>query len=667
MMKKRMEKVVSLVALLLCLGTAPGLAVNEKPFVIPELRSWQGGEGTFTLTPKSRIMVADGQSEKQVAYALAADYQEMFGRKLKVVVGKDAQTAKAGDIVIDLKGQTSLGREGYTVAITDRVVLSAHNVAGAYWGTRTLLQIWEQNEGMRLPQGRITDSPDYPVRGFMIDCGRKYIPLDYLRKYTKIMAYYKMNTLQVHLNDNGFPKFFHNNWDETYAAFRMESDFFPELTARDGHYGKQEFRDFQLEAAGHFVEIIPEIDVPAHSLAFTHYRKEFGTPEFGVDHLDLFNPNIYPFLDSLFTEYLGGDEPVFVGKRVHIGTDEYSNRKKEVVEKFRSFTDRYIRFVEQFGKQAVVWGSLTHAKGETPVKSDNVLMSLWNNGFANPQDMLDQGFQLISISDGHTYIVPAAGYYYDYLNNRFLYEHWAPHNIGGVMFEKKHPGIVGGMYAVWNDVVGNGISVKDIHHRCFPALQVIATKAWTSDVTFPYEQFESRRLLLSEAPDVNELGRIGKDRSAACTYTEAEVKPGKVYPHEEVGYDYSVSFDIEYQAEEAGTELFRSANAVFYLADPVSGMLGFSRDGYLNTFKYSVRPGRKERLRIEGDNRSTRLYVNGKLFEELGYDQRLAADKAPWNYVRTLFFPLRKSGDFKSRITNLQVSNRCLSAAEGQE
>ena len=85
-----------------------------------------------------------------------------------------------------------------------------------------------------------------------------------------------------------------------------------------------------------------------------HFRKEFGTEKYGVDHLDLFNPNVYTFLDSLFTEYLEGDDPVFVGKQVHIGTDEYSNAEKETVEKFRAFTDHYIRHIESFGKQALI-------------------------------------------------------------------------------------------------------------------------------------------------------------------------------------------------------------------------------------------------------------------------------------------------------------------------
>lgn len=100
-----------------------------------------------------------------------------------------------------------------------------------------------------------------------------------------------------------------------------------------------------------------------------------------------------------------------------------------VVEKFRAFTDHYIRYVESFGKQACVWGALTHAKGDTPVKSENVIMSAWYNGYANPKDMIEQGYKLISIPDGLVYIVPAAGYYYDYLNTKYLYENWAPVQI----------------------------------------------------------------------------------------------------------------------------------------------------------------------------------------------------------------------------------------------
>ena len=90
--------------------------------------------------------------------------------------------------------------------------------------------------------------------------------------------------------------------------------------------------------------------------------------------------------------------------------------------------------------------------------------------------MVKQGYKLISIPDGFLYIVPAAGYYYDYLNTEELYNSWTPAHVGKAVFEEKDPAILGGMFAVWNDHVGNGISTKDIHHRTFPALQTLAVK-----------------------------------------------------------------------------------------------------------------------------------------------------------------------------------------------
>ena len=64
--------------------------------------------------------------------------------------------------------------------------------------------------------------------------------------------------------------FFDNDWNKTYAAFRLESERFPGLTAKDGSYTKEEFRDFQIMAARYGVNVIPEIDVPAHSFGFSH-------------------------------------------------------------------------------------------------------------------------------------------------------------------------------------------------------------------------------------------------------------------------------------------------------------------------------------------------------------------------------------------------------------
>ena len=625
--------------------------VPPKPFVIPELKEWKGDQGHF-IPESPRIACPAGDTELQrIAGVFAADYKEMFGKKLEVITGK----GKAGDFVFSLRPDKKLGKEGYTIRITDRVVVTAPAAIGVYWATRTLLQMSAGDARQYLPKGSIRDYPDYALRGFMLDCGRKYIPLSFLQDYVKIMAYYKMNTFQIHLNDNGFKQYFNNDWMKTYAAFRLESDTYPGLTARDGYYTKQEFIDLQKQAEECFVEIIPEIDVPAHSLAFTQYKPEIGSEEFGMDHLDLFKAETYAFLDALFKEYLEGENPVFRGKRVHIGTDEYSNKKKEVVEKFRYFTDYYIRYIESFGKQACVWGALTHAKGDTPVKSENVVMSTWHNSYADPVEMAKKGYQLISIPDGLVYIVPAAGYYHDYLNTSSLYNNWTPAKIGKVEFKEKDPSVLGGMFALWNDHAGNGISTKDIHDRTFPALQTLAVKMWTGkQVSTPYAVFDSLRHFVAEAPAVNIAGKwIMKP---GFVMEQAVVLPGSSLPYSEIGYNYRVSFEIEGEEENPGTELFRSANAVFYLSDPIRGMFGFSRDGYLNTFNFRIRKGEKALVEIAGDNQSTRFYLNGKLIENLDKQTLyFNGGKNKMNYVSTLVFPLQKAGNFKSRITNLKV------------
>ena len=94
-----------------------------------------------------------------------------------------------------------------------------------------------------------------------------------------------------------------------------------------------------------------------------------------------------------------------------------------------------------------------------------------------------------------------------------------------------------------------------------------------------------------------------------------------------------------------------------YLSDPKEGKLGFERDGYLYTFDYTVPLDKEVQLGIEGDSRSTKLYVNGQLKESLdiirvprgGKDKAIAC-------VRTLVFPLEKTGNFKGEIKNLTVT-----------
>ena len=469
---------------------------GSKPFIIPEVTSWTAAEGH--LFPSRRIVVKSKQL-RATAQLFADDCLSLLGLKMHVASGKPQR----GDIVLTLDTQLSTNDEAYQISIAEQATVAAPSTRGAFWATRTLLQLLAVQRS--LPRGTIVDTPQYPLRGMLLDAGRKYIPMTYLRQLVKLMGLFKMNTLQLHLNDNSWPKYFDNDWNKTYAAFRLQCDTYPGLTATDGSYTKNEFIQLQQFAEANGVEIIPEIDSPAHSLAFTHYRPSLASKDYGMDHFDLSNPDVYTFMDALFAEYLSGPNPVFRGPRVNIGTDEYSNAKQEVVEQFRAYTDHYLALVQSYGKQPMLWGALTHAKGQTPVRHEGVLMNAWYNGYAEPDSMRRIGYQLVSIPDGLVYIVPKAGYYQDFLNCRRLYDNWTPAVIGNVRFTEQDPQIQGGMFALWNDMPYPSITILDLHQRIVPALQTIAVKTWTGQlVTLPYEPFDHFRLQLNSLLPITE-------------------------------------------------------------------------------------------------------------------------------------------------------------------
>ena len=630
-MKKTLTTIIAILANI-------AIFAQEKPFTVPAIENWKAAKGELQWNQLSCISYNDASLQDE------AQYLAGFTGNIPTALGK------GGKISLQLTKDKKLGKEGYQLTVSPKgVTIKAQTEQGVLWGIQTLQQLKVQ--GKPLSCGTITDTPAYAIRGAMVDVGRKFMPLSYLYSLVELMSYYKMNTLQVHLNDCGSHNFYNDNWDETYAAFRMESDYFPELTAKDGYYTKKGFHDFILYAKKMGVEIIPELDTPSHSLCFSQYRPSLASKDYGKNHLDLRNPELRPFLDSLYMEYLGGPDPVFCCPRMHIGVDEYSNKDKDVVELFRGLVDHLIREVERYGKQAVFWGQLTHAKGETPVKAENVMMEMWYNRYANPRDMKALGYQMITVPSRQVYLVPAAGYYFDYLNCKMLYETWTPANIAGEIFPERDPQIHGGMFCVWNDICYNGISVGDIHHRVFPAVQVIAEKTWRAvNDSIGYNAWDKQRKALGEGYKCNQLGNTQIQLT--------ELKPNTLINKSneaQIGYDYQVDFDITWASEPDGTILTEGPYAKVWLSDPIGGWIGFSRDGYLYTFKYKGKAGKKEHLAIKGTNRSTSLYVNGKLVQELGIEKRYYTKDKTYNYVRTLVFPLQKTGAFSSQISNFKA------------
>jgi len=674
-------------------GQYSNIGVNSKPFVIPSLREWHGDKGNMLLTKKSRIVI---DKKNFVTLMKAAQlFQNEISDLCKIKPAIVTGTPLPGDIFIALTGnKEELGEEGYLLSIKDIVTVKAAAYRGAFWGTRTILQLLEQSAGhLSLAKGVSRDYPKYEVRGFMLDVGRKYFTIEVLRDYVKMMAYYKMCDFQLHLSDNAFSRHYNFNWDSTYSGFRLQNGRYPQLPTKGEFYTKKEFIDLQILAEEYGIRIIPEIDVPAHSLAISKAFPQIASKQYGSDHLDLNNPETYSIVENIFKEYLQGKSPVFRGKEVHIGTDEYNKKESE---SFRKFTNHFIKYVQGFGKEVRVWGALTHAKGNTPVTAKGVTMNAWYNGYAEPVEMKRLGYPLISTPDGLLYIVPAAGYYYDYLNLEYLYNNWEPVTIGNITFKMGDPFIRGGMFAVWNDVAKNGITAQDVTDRVFPAIQVLGQKMWTGTNTIlSYAEFALKAAFLNEAPGLNLRGKIAGKDSLVINYAMngadtmislhnasyiTEGNSSSLYfknrnsyaelPVNEIGYNYTVSFSLFPAANNtADAILFQSNHAVVKLQQGNTSYIGFSREGKHYDFGIEIPKNEWSSVAITGDNNSTSLYLNGKLVKKLSREKIRINDKNDSIWImKTLFFPLKIIGDknnsFTGKIKNLKVFNQMLTPAQ---
>ena len=639
-------------------------AQEPCPRVIPALQQWEGKKGKLEM-PAEGVIVVNPQDEAALLSTgriLADDLRDLMGWTYAVKTGKPERNC----VYLALSGPDGeLGEEGYVLSIGRHADIQAPTAKGVFWGTRSLLQILHGQQG-RLPKGTARDWPLYPSRGFMLDVGRKFFSMDYLRTYVKILSFYKMNEFQIHLNDNGFPQYYGNDWNRTYAAFRLESDRFPGLTAKDGSYTKEEFTALQRMGMEYGVNVIPEIDVPAHSLAFTHYKPELAAKEeYGRDHLDLYKEDTYEFLDSLFDEYLSGDDPVFVGPDVHIGTDEYN--KKEA-EQYRYFTDRYLKRIASYGKNPRMWGGLKWLPGRTPVQAKGVTVNAWSYDWVDPEASLRDGYQLINTCDTYLYIVPGANYYREFLDHQWIYEAWMPWLINSKQqLPEDTPGLLGGMFAVWNDLCGNGISEQDVHLRSFPAVQVLAEKLWRGQHTeVPYASFEALCRALPEAPGVNLLAKVDKRTELTETGKEVTLSGTEAVTTEvdEIGYPYAVEFELcPDSAPNIDAILFKGPHSEFVSNWQNTGKFAFRRDGYEFVFhSYRLPAGQWTKIRIEGDAKGTSLFVDGQLQERLEgrvsehYNEVHKRKDRIW-YQETLIFPLKQLGDarmgFKGKVRNL--------------
>lgn len=683
---------------------SPDVSINAKPKVVPELAEWVGTEGSFTISDDSRIVINPAYKDDlaYLAKTFKADYQAQTGKEIEVVY---ANTPGAHDFYFTLgSSDTGLKEEGYLMTVGDSVKVEAVDKTGAFWATQSILQILKQNSNT-IPNGQTRDYPKYEVRGFMLDVGRMPYSLDILKDIAKNMAYYKMNDFQVHLNDNYiWVEDYGDNAFDAYSGFRLESDIKAggngglnqaDLTSKDVFYTKDQFRTFIQECRDMGVAVVPEFDTPAHSLALTKVRPDLAMKDKSVarhwDHLDL--DSMYDeslaFTQSIFNEYMNGDDPVFdQNTTVNVGTDEYDGK---YAENFRQYTDDMLKFIQDTGRDVRLWGSLSMRKGSTPVRSENVQMNIWNTSWANPNEMYKQGFDLINMVDGTLYMVPGAGYYNDYLNSQNIYNNWQPNNMGGTIIPAGDEQMLGSAYAIWNDMVdkkANGISEYDIYDRFEKALPAMSSKLWGDGQDLKYNELNEVVNSLGTAPNSNPRDAVTSKSDTVLNYdfnkSEIVDKSGNEYnvvnkknvatvagkfskglelsggesyietPLADMGPNNSVSFWVKMDKDATGEQvLFESDKGSIKMSQKDTGKVGFSRIGYDYSFNYELPKDEWVKLEIKGYANKAELYVNGELVDTL-------AKNATGGKYATLTLPLERIGSkttsFKGIIDNLEIS-----------
>lgn len=221
-------------------------------------------------------------------------------------------------------------KEGYTLIVSEKgVEISAGEFSGFFNALQTVRQlIRKDNKKYSMPYCRIKDAPAFPVRGLMLDVGRNYMSVPFLKSVVRRLSHYKINVLHLHLSDD--------------PGWRVEVNKYPELTVETSFWPTRQPGKFytqeDIKSICDFcdslnIRVIPEIDMPGHSAAFRKaIGKDMQTPE-GMQVLKEALDEIIPlFKDSLF----------------HIGSDEVHFKIKE-------FMPEMIRYVRSKGKQVVVW------------------------------------------------------------------------------------------------------------------------------------------------------------------------------------------------------------------------------------------------------------------------------------------------------------------------
>lgn len=323
-------------------------SVSERDTLalIPVPQEMKVNSDSFTLTRNAAITL-DQSNQALVGIA------EYLNEKISPATGFELPVEKHGKIEFKLVEDASLGDEGYQLKVKHSdILITANKPAGIFYGVQTLLQMFPaeiksktvqpEDKKWTIPCAEITDKPQFPWRGLMLDVSRHWFTKEEVLKYIDELAEYKMNVFHWHLTDDqgwrleikSLPKLTEvGAWRAPRVGqwWQRERQQPGEETTYGGFYTQEDVKEVLAYAAKRYVRVIPEIDVPGHSVAALVAYPELacmkapdavnvGNKFYGEDEntLCIGKDYIFEFMDKVLTEVAA----LFPDEYVHIGGDE---------------------------------------------------------------------------------------------------------------------------------------------------------------------------------------------------------------------------------------------------------------------------------------------------------------------------------------------------------
>lgn len=408
--------------------------------------------GVDNLLPKPRQIAKNGELFHLDKVKLSTPVYENTLRELIQEAGGKLSESTQREIIVSMVDdlpQISLNKqEAYTLSVTkNKIQIQAVTPSGVYWALQTLRQLKTIKGTKTYIEGcEIVDYPAFRIRGFLQDVGRTYISLDELKKEIAILSQYKINTFHWHLTED--------------LGWRLQSKIFPMLndsinfTRQSGkYYTLDEAKDLVEFCKKHNVLLIPEIDMPGHSLAFRKaFRHDMQSRE-GMTILKLLMDEVCETFDVPY---------------IHIGTDEVEFTNPD-------FVPEMVNYIRSKGKKVISWNpGWKYKEGEID------MTHLWSyRGKAQKGiPAVDSKFHYINHFDAFADIVAL-------YNSRILNVNEGSNDYAG--------SIIG----MWHDrYIDNEESIL-IQNNFYPGMLALAERSWQGGGT---EYFDKNGTVL---PDEN--------------------------------------------------------------------------------------------------------------------------------------------------------------------